>query len=368
MERVQDDLHRQPDAALSEYSMVVANGDEKQRWIQRVLEWQLNQVSGGWDEESADDELLKLCVEVFVQGGERPYQELIAEHWRALSHIARAQRTLAQRRQLTWLTRRMESPAKQSGWLDEIVAVKSQHLSEVETYLELAELYRQAGKVESAVEWAQRGLAAFPSDSRLRELLIGVYESGGRMEEALAGWWEQFVAEPSLRNYQRLKECALRLACWPEWREPIFQFLRQRVEQATGVAQLGQTRKSKKSLRSEAGAYADHSELVRIWLAEGDVEVAWQAAQEGGCADEVWLELAARRIRQHPEESLAVYQDQIKKAVSRKNVYAYKEGVRLLRRVRRLLKRLGREAEFPDYLAKLSQTGPKAARWLATLR
>jgi uncharacterized Zn finger protein len=93
--------------------------------------------------------------------------------------------------------------------------------------------------------------------------------------------------------------------------------------------------------------------LVRIFLWEKDVEAAWAEAKRGGCAHDLWMDLAAKRERDHPEDALSVYQAQVEPTVDRKNNDAYQEAVGLLRKVRSLLQRLGREAEFGDYLAAL---------------
>ncbi len=101
---------------------------------------------------------------------------------------------------------------------------------------------------------------------------------------------------------------------------------------------------------------SDDSELVDTLLNHGKVEEAWLAAQSGGCSDELWLKLAALRIRLHPEDTLVVYRRLVEKNLKQKNLYAYAESERLLRRARRLMKRLGREEEFAPYLEGLWKT------------
>ncbi|MEO5654712.1 MAG: DUF6880 family protein, partial [Nitrosospira sp.] len=75
------------------------------------------------------------------------------------------------------ITRIMETLAKQSGNVEELVAVKSRDLSLAWHFLQIAEIYRNAKNGEMAFEWAQRGLVAFPvnTDSRLQDFLIEEY-------------------------------------------------------------------------------------------------------------------------------------------------------------------------------------------------
>lgn len=97
----------------------------------------------------------------------------------------------------------------------------------------------------------------------------------------------------------------------------------------------------------------DHSELVQIFLWEGEVEVAWREAKEGGCSNELWLELAAGREEDHPEDALSIYEARIEPLIQQTNNKAYKEAYELLLKVRSLMRRLGREQEFDEYLEVL---------------
>ena len=101
------------------------------------------------------------------------------------------------------------------------------------------------------------------------------------------------------------------------------------------------------------GPQRDHSELVRIFLWEKDVDAAWREANEGGCSNTLWLELAAKRENDHPEDALGVYQEQIEPTLGQKNNDAYKEAVGYLHKIRGLMTRLGREVEFAEYLGKV---------------
>jgi uncharacterized Zn finger protein len=90
--------------------------------------------------------------------------------------------------------------------------------------------------------------------------------------------------------------------------------------------------------------------LVRVLLWERKIEAAWCEAVAGGCTNDLWLELAANREKDHPEEVLPVYQRQIEPTLARTNNEAYRAAVALLRKVRSLMVRLGQEAEFGPYL------------------
>jgi uncharacterized Zn finger protein len=81
--------------------------------------------------------------------------------------------------------------------------------------------------------------------------------------------------------------------------------------------------------------------------------VAWREAQEGGCSEDLWLELARRREKSHPQDALPIYQRRVSPVLDRKNIGAYREAVRTLQLIRRLMKVLGKEADFTAYLEEI---------------
>ncbi|MDQ4042843.1 MAG: hypothetical protein M3118_03375, partial [Actinomycetota bacterium] len=184
----------------------------------------------------------------------------------------------------------------------------------------------------------------FPDEKRLglRDFVAEQYHERGRHEEAMELAWEQFTEHPDLEGYRRLKAHADRAGGWGRWREKALSFVREDV-----------AHRKEESGRSYLSLPVDHSELVRIFLWEGEIEIAWREAKEGGCSNELWLELAARREEDHPEDSLSVYEARVEPLIQQTNNKAYREAYKLLLRVRALMRRLGREQEFDEYLELL---------------
>ncbi len=244
------------------------------------------------------------------------------------------------------ITHIMETLAEQSGDVEALVAVKERDLSAAYDYLEIAEIYKKARKHDLALEWAERGLQAFPkhTDHRLREFLADEYHRRKRHDEAMALVWLNFEEHPGLEMFQDLKSHADRARSWPHWRERALASLR---------AEAKKTARDNGKGRYTWGPARDRSQLVRIFLWEKDVETAWQEAREGGCSDDLWMELGAKREKDHPEDALWVHQRQVPLTLDRKNKDAYREAVQLLRAIRGLMVRLGRGAEFEPYLASV---------------
>ena len=241
------------------------------------------------------------------------------------------------------ITSIMETLADLSGDIEEQVAVRSRDLSIAYHFLQIAEIYRQAGQHDKAMEWAENGVKAFPerTDRRLREFLADEYHRRGRHDGAMALMWTEFSEEPSLETYQLLKRHADRAKQWPGWRDDALTAFRERIEEGRS-----------KRRRSDYGPWyrTDHSDLVRVFLWERDVDTAWQEAQAGGCSDDLWMELAAKREKEHPADAIAVYQREVEHIINDKNNSAYEEAVRLLRKVQKLMIPLGRTAEFRSFL------------------
>ena len=240
------------------------------------------------------------------------------------------------------ITHIMETLARRTGDVEAVVAVKKRDLSSPYDYFQIAEAYRGADKHDLALGWAERGIKAFPTrqDPRLRELLAQEYHQRERHEEAMALVWAGFTESPGLDRYRDLKRHADRVDAWPVWREKALSFLRKTT--AKGIAAERPVQRTWIS--------AGRSDLVKVFLWEKDVEAAWREAKEGGCSNDLWLTLAAKREKKHPEEVLLVYQAQVEPALGRKNKEAYREAIGLLRKIHGLMARLGQQASFASYV------------------
>jgi hypothetical protein len=174
------------------------------------------------------------------------------------------------------ITSIMEALAEQSGEVEALVAVKQRDLSSPYAYLAIAEIYRQAKKHDLALEWAERGREAFPGqrgDERLSDFLAEEYHRRKRHDDAMAEIWAQFGRQPCLAGYEKLKRHAGRIGQWPAWRERALDTLRRSIAQRKAAA------------AKDTWPWAprvDHSELVRVFLWEKDVEAAWAEAKAGG--------------------------------------------------------------------------------------
>ena len=290
---------------------------------------------------------------VLGQAGLAVYRRLAEAEWAkvpVLGPRARGQELRSSGR--FRITRIMEALERESGDVEAVVAVKKRDLSSAYAYLQIAETYADADDHDSALEWAERGVKAFPdrTDSRLREFLADAYHRRKRHDDAMSLIWLEFTDSPDVERYKTLKRHGEKSHQWSSWRSKALDFLRHTIAEAK-AAPRG---------RPMWPRPTDHSELVRVFLWENKVDAAWQEATTGGCASHLWMELAAKRARTHPEDALPIYQRQIEPTVNQKNDHAYRAAVGLLRQIRALMVRVRREDEFAPYLASVrAENKPK---------
>ncbi len=172
------------------------------------------------------------------------------------------------------VTHIMETLARQTDDVEAVVDVKKRDLSSAYNYLQIAETYKSVRQHDLALDWAERGVKAFPkrTDSRLREFLAGEYHRRKRHDEAMRLIWAEFTESPSLEQYRNVKAHSERIGQWEQWREKALAYLRSEIARAKSERQKDRWPWYRK---------ADHSELVRIFLWEKDAEAAWREAQRG---------------------------------------------------------------------------------------
>ncbi len=307
---------------------------------ERLFKWEL---TTDWD---TFHEAAETYADVLGKKGLAVYRKLAEAEWVKFPALGPEQLKSSYDHDRFRITSIMESLARVDGDVESLVAVKSKDLSIAYHFLEIAQVYKDAGKPDKALEWAEKGLKAFPenTDSRLREFLANEYHRCRRYDEAMQLIWLNFAGQHGLENYKGLKEHAERVKEWPKWRQRALEHIRAAIADAKKVSRL--THQSWANDR-------DHSMLVEIFIWEKDVEAAWQEAKIGGCSDYLWMQLAQLREREHPADAIGVYQPQVEPIVQRTNNEAYREAIRLIKRIKGLMEKLGRGKEFADYVSSL---------------
>jgi uncharacterized Zn finger protein len=285
-------------------------------------------------------------AEVLGKTGLTEYRKLAENEWAKVPSLTPEEKDPNRHGRRWRITRIMETLARQTGEVEALVAVKSRDLSQAFSFLDIADVYKAVGNDQAALEWAERGARAFPVNThgRLREFLIEGYEKQGRHDEAIAIAWTSFREHPGLDAYQGLHHSALRAKQWPSWREKALALLRENIadkKMQPGKNQWGPP------------ARTDHSRLVEIYLWERDIEEAWNEATAGGCHNALWFRLAEAREKDHPQDAIAVYTEQLKPVLQWARQSAYEQAVDILRKIRKLMVRIGKQAEFASLIESI---------------
>ena len=287
-------------------------------------------------------------ADILGPAGLARYRRLAEAEWSRLPALGPGESGRLESRRFR-VTAMMEALARADGDIDALVEVMAHDLSFPYGYVRIAEVLQEGGRAEEALAWAERGLRAFPErhDSRLSDLVANAYLRAGRHEEAMSLTWEDFAARPVLERYERLRERASAAGTAGAWGERARAHLR---------AHLAAARVRTRGHSDRWHAPSDASELVRILLADDDIETAWAEARAGGASGGLWLRLAELREEDHPEDALDVYRRGIEPAVARTNRGGYEEAIALLKRMRPLMHRLDRQAPFGQEVADLRST------------
>lgn len=304
-------------------------------------------------------------ADVLGEKGLAVYRKLAQKLWDQMPQLGPGDKGRSEHSRYR-VTTIMESLALASGDVEQLVAVMARDLSSPYCYLEIAEVYKKHGLNDKALEWAEKGLAAFAEkdhDSRLEDFVADEYHRRRRHDEAMAVIWRQFRRGMHLGGYRHLKEHADRAGQWPAWREKALAEIRKDLDRR----KREQAGKKRGDVWRWAWPVVDGSLLVEVFLWEDDPQAAWQEAQPLGCNNGLWMRLAATREKDHPADALAIYQKQIDPMVDRKNNDAYREAALLLRKIRELMGRLGQDAEYAAFLATVRKTHKPKRNFMAMI-
>jgi uncharacterized Zn finger protein len=288
--------------------------------------------------------------EVLGEAGLRHYRELVETEWRELGPRSSKSAYDTHRSRITRL---MERVAEASGDVEELVSIRSQDLTSAYRYLDIAQLWAKAGEPEKALDWAERGLKAFPErpDNRLRDFLVADYLDRGRHDEALQLTWVQFEEQPNLAHYQKLLAVADKLGRWTEQRERALAWLDETIVREAATTNRWKTTPS----------VPDYSRRLEIALWEKDLDAAWATAQQGAsaslsagtCDRRLLIALAGKIESSRPQDAIDLYRRVVPPIIEQTNNAAYDEAIRLIRRIDGLLRSLNQAPQLASYLAAL---------------
>jgi len=244
----------------------------------------------------------------------------------------------------------METLAELSGDVDERVGVLAKDQSSPWQFVRIVEVLRGCERFADALEWAERGVAAFgiDTDPRLIDVLAEEYQRAGRASDAVGLLWRIFDADPDARSYRRLQAQAARAGLWKQLRDRAMVRLDDTV---TGAIADTTATPARLAAAGRRGMRADATPLVDVLLWEGDA--AWAEAARRGCSNALWLQLAEVRERSHPLDAIPIWQAEVERLIDTKRKDRYGAAVRLVEHVAELFRAGGRADDARAYGADL---------------
>lgn len=262
------------------------------------------------------------------------------------------------------LQRMREKLARQAGDVDSQVALMAQDLSYPLHYAHIAEALAEAGRVDDALAWAERGIATFDAsdhhlrgDPRLDDAALAAYLELGRPEDAVALVWRRFDEQPGLGSWQRLADWTGRLDRWEELRP----------QAAARLEEDARARADGADAPARGWRSPPYENLIAVLLSEGDVDTAWSTAAEHGCTQGLWLRLAQVRAADHPLDAVPVYDREVAQHLTSTRKRRYEDAVAVVAHIRDLYSRAGDPDGFARYLADLRAEHRAKTKLLALL-
>lgn len=316
------------------------------------------QTEGSWDTFHA---ILPAYEAALGPRGLTRYGQLVEAEWQALVPLGPARPGYspwnARRHRLTAA---MEALARRSGDVDAVAAVKSKDLSSTGRFLDLARWYREHGRHDDALEWINRGMAAFP-DTAWRDLAAFAIEEHlrrGNRDEVERLVWERFARQGQCDDFVLLLSDAGKIERQVKLRQKALDFL---------WARVAEDEKTTAKPRQTWGPSV-RSELLAIYLREGDGDRAWQTLKGGPTSPRLWEPAAALRGKTHPDEAVTLYlkilPDKVQEGARNGR---YEAAAKVVKAIRALRLAQGEAARYRGELATIKAEYKSKRNFMAAL-
>jgi hypothetical protein len=100
-------------------------------------------------------------ADVFGAEGLAEYRRLAESEWAKIRPPNPSDKEDVRSTRRFRITRMMEALARQSDDTDSLVEIKRRDLSDAYSFLKIAEIYREAGQHDKALDWAEQGIKSF---------------------------------------------------------------------------------------------------------------------------------------------------------------------------------------------------------------
>jgi uncharacterized Zn finger protein len=214
--------------------------------------------------------------------------------------------------------RLLEQIMQARGDIEGILGLRAAHLRSGYDYLQLAELYESHKRHRQAIDWLERGLKAFPDETRLHQALAAHYDREGFAEDALAVRRQAFERQPTEAHFLALRKSVRKKTDWPSLRETLYAALEKRKDTSSSLA-------------------VDMK--VRFMLLDGEIDRAHTLALKGGVYVDTWRKLFAAMEQPSPAAAAQIAKRLIDRTFENAYYSNYDEPVAWLQKMKALATR-----------------------------
>lgn len=219
-------------------------------------------------------------------------------------------------------------------------------------YAGIVDRLTQAGRVQDAVTWMDRGVAAGRVSGHLErnsywlrpEDVAETYRVLGRIDDAIAVLRGEFARRPGKATFRLLVDFAATQG-------------RGNIEREWALA---------RGRELASAPHATGATLVEIALDEGDLDAAWRGAKAYG-AGHMWQDLAGASRDTRPIDAAELYRPRIEQDLQHANSKVYPKIAKMLAAMRDLYQRGGQSDAFAEYLGRIRQDYRRRPSLLAAL-
>ena len=279
-------------------------------------------------------------------------------------------------------SRLCEALARAGRTEESVDCLKKATADDAGAFVELADLLCQLGRRPEAEEWCRKGLAGLAERpdayginsirTKLRELLVLDKD----WKAVAASDLDAFLARPYIGDYKTLRESCTKARCWPRVRDFVLAFLE------TGRAPSGAEARGplpRTGLPLLKGAKPDLPALMEIALEEKRGTDAWTLYERllreakgaaggfGYLRDDFGWRVADAVAKDLPEESLKIWEGQIRANVASANESCYQAICKALGKMRPVMTRLGRGGAWKARVAELRAEYKRRRNFVAML-
>lgn len=302
------------------------------------------QMDGQWD---TFHEVLPDYAEALGEEGLTVYRQRVEREWLALPTLG------PEHYRSDWSTGRfqvesaMKDIARCVDDFELLVAIQAKNLSSPSCFMTLAGLFREQGRKDEALRWVEKGIAAFPNERNddLLSLAIELQLALGQHAEVERLAWQRFDQAPGCGPFFKLMEVAGRIERETALRKQALDYLWQKVAEDEAADSR---------VRRSPWDKPRRSDIVSIFLREGDAEAMWDAFSGGKVDVGLWEPVADARGRTHHEEAITLYKRLLPHVVeggSRGSHYG--EALAIVKKIRALRVAHKQLGMFGDELAEI---------------